>query len=267
MINDDEYLLVSDSNESVKQKDSKKLSQATLVEMAQDSLFNKHLGIMRKYLTINQYNTQADIIKVKLEMCQSLFNVLDGMEWSKKFTVVDGQVILVEVGEFERYNEWRQENLGSKLTPLEYLQQNWNITSDFWVEQVKDCSFRGMTEVTSSTVERASNSSVTLTEENMPPHMHHSGITKNANVESMGESKLTSDRTGFMPKRTKYDVFYNDSFSTGVDKNEMDGVVDGFNVLGTGENIAENGAPKAMAHDNLPANHKFYAFIIHKNLG
>ena len=54
----DSYLLVSDSNESGNQFDSKKIPWETLAELAQDSLFKKHLDIMDSYLTRNQVEAQ-----------------------------------------------------------------------------------------------------------------------------------------------------------------------------------------------------------------
>ena len=49
----DKYMLVSDSNESSSQFDTKKLSWRNLVEMAQNNLFKQHLDIMDNYLTKN----------------------------------------------------------------------------------------------------------------------------------------------------------------------------------------------------------------------
>lgn len=52
-------------------------------------------------------------------------------------------------------------------------------------------------------------------------------------------------------------MFYNDSFSTGVDDNEMKGVVDEFFVKDSGKNM--------VSHNNMPLYDQFYAFVIRKN--
>ena len=36
----------------------------------------------------------------------------------------------------------------------------------------------------------------------------------------------STDKVGFLNNEIRYDMFYNDSFSTGLDRNELDGVVD-----------------------------------------
>ena len=62
-----EYMLVSDSNEIGGQYDSKKVDYSELVELAQDNLFNKHLGIISTYLTNIQYNNYIQIINQRLK--------------------------------------------------------------------------------------------------------------------------------------------------------------------------------------------------------
>lgn len=266
VIEPNKYLLVSDSNETINQLDSKKLSQADLVLMAQDNLFKKHLGIMGRYLTINQYNTYVDILETNLKLYGDLFGKLEDQTPEGKYRVVDGQVILIDVSQMDEYNKWRTRQQKPQLTPLEYLNDRWNITTDFWVEQVKDCSFRGMTEVKNATIQRKSNQKVMLTDENLPPHMHHSGITQQAKIGSMTTATGSVKR---FDKEVRYDMFYNDQFengsAVGVDKNEMDGVVDEFEVKQFGENLALDGEEPGVYHDNIPACRKYYAFIIHKN--
>lgn len=63
--------------------------------------------------------------------------------------------------------------------------------------------------------------------------------------------------TGVVTGGTVYDMFYNDSFSTGVDKNEVQGVVDNFNVGSYGKNAG-------LYHNNMPAFSNFYTFVVHK---
>lgn len=65
-IQDTKYLLVSDSNEVGNQYNSKKLSQADLVDLAQDNLFKKTLDIMSRYLTISQFLTFKDMLDGKI---------------------------------------------------------------------------------------------------------------------------------------------------------------------------------------------------------
>lgn len=63
----DKYMLVSDSNESSSQFDTKKLSWRNLVEMAQNNLFKQHLDIMDNYLTKNQVVQQRKELYNKLD--------------------------------------------------------------------------------------------------------------------------------------------------------------------------------------------------------
>ena len=123
---------------------------------------------------------------------------------------------------------------------------------------------RGVTEVSNHTIKKESNNNVGLYEENMPPHMHNSGITKDAQISNMA---MSSDDEVDQPTTTDtaYAMFYNDSFSTGVDENEMNGVVDEFEVQQQGDAVyVSDGA--AVFHDNMPEYHKFYAFLISKNI-
>ena len=53
-------------------------------------------------------------------------------------------------------------------------------------------------------------------------------------------------------------MFYNESFSTGLDRNELDGVVDEFNVQLSGNATDEN----TLYHNNMPVHDRFYAFAI-----
>lgn len=52
-------------------------------------------------------------------------------------------------------------------------------------------------------------------------------------------------------------MFYNDSFSTGLDKNEVEGVVDEFTVQDSGS--------ETLFHNNMPKRDLFYAFVVRKN--
>lgn len=59
----------------------------------------------------------------------------------------------------------------------------------------------------------------------------------------------------------RYDMFYNDSLDTGLDKNELDGSGDSFEVEYAGSNETLNGQP-ALPHNNMPAMHNCYVFEI-----
>jgi hypothetical protein len=61
-------------------------------------------------------------------------------------------------------------------------------------------------------------------------------------------------------------MFYDDSFGTGLERNELQGTIYGFNVLpaGTTESSAEASeeSPASMRHDNMPVCDEFYAFEV-----
>lgn len=54
-------MLVSDSNETSKQLDSKQMPYGTLTDLAQDNLFKKYLD-MSKYLTNNQFDAYLKML-------------------------------------------------------------------------------------------------------------------------------------------------------------------------------------------------------------
>lgn len=165
------------------------------------------------------------------------------------FTPVDGQVILIRAKEVDAK---------TGTTPMAYLRSKWNITSEYTVTQLQDCMLRGVVNVQDGTIKCASNTSVGLTGDNMPPHMHHPGITEDADIETMQGSTASANKVRARGRQdTAYDMFYNDSFSTGVSKNELDGVVDSFNVQLNGDDTVQ--------HDNMPVYDRFYAFEVRKN--
>ena len=61
-----------------------------------------------------------------------------------------------------------------------------------------------------------------------------------------------------MKQEIRYDMFYNESFSTGMDKNELDGVVDEFDVQLSGTETDVS----TLYHNNMPMHDRFYAFAI-----
>ena len=260
------YLLVSDSNEVTEQFDSKKLRQDELSYLAEENLFKKHLGIMSNYLTVSQYASYRSILKEKYIIQKKLFEDLDG-NVPVKFRPVDGQIILLQQEETDKRIQeiCTQENLTS-MSPLDYLKRHWDITTEFTVEQIYDCMLRGVTEIDPNggdKTKRDGNLKVGLTDDNMPIHMHNSGVTTGGSINCMhgGEQVV-----GFRQGETVYDMFYNDSFTTGVDKNELDGVVDDFVVQDSGvAEQSDSGNPRIM-HNNLPVYKKFYAFVVRKNI-
>ena len=70
------------------------------------------------------------------------------------------------------------------------------------------------------------NSKVAVSDANLPPHMHHSGIDMASGLQTMQGG--SSEKVGFLKEELHYDMFYNESFSTGMSKNEVEGVVDRF---------------------------------------
>ena len=90
----------------------------------------------------------------------------------------------------------------------------------------------------------------------MPPHMHHSGITTGAHMQTMDGVEKQSSGNSNPELATVYDMFRNDSFSTGLSNDEMDGVVDKFEVSPTGD--------VNVQHENMPLHESYYAFVIHK---
>ena len=164
------------------------------------------------------------------------------------FTPVDGQVILIKADDMPT----------TVSSPVEYLRKHWNITSDYTITQIQDCMLRGVVDIHDGTIHCASNTKVLLNDDNMPPHMHHPGITSNAKILTTAGSTVNADKVLTRDSQsTAYDMFYNDSFSTGVAKNEMDGVVDNFVVQAQGA--------EQVYHNNMPVYDKYYAFEIRKN--
>ena len=242
-----ECMLVSDSNELGGQYDSKKLNFSELVELAQDSLFNKYLRIMSTFLTTIQYNNYIQIINQRLNTQGTEWGKAKNGRWTGKFTPVDGQVILIRKADVPRGN-----------TPLQYLLNHWNVSSEYTVTQIQNCMLRGVVSIHDQTVKNPDTINVSLTDDNIPPHMHHPGITENANIGSMRDSSQSGDKVWQRAASdVSYDMFYNDSISTGLTKNELDGVVDGFDVQPSGD--------ESVSHNNIPAIDVFYAFEIRKN--
>lgn len=247
-------MLVSDSNEVGNQLDSKKLEYGTLAELAQDNLFKKYLD-MSRYLTKNQYEVYKGLLEDEYNRLDALYNTIPK---DPKLRAVHGQVILVETG-----------NLPNGYSPVQWIQENWEIPLGFQLRQIPNCMLRGVLDATEKNsnstvlpVENTSNQEVMLKSVNVPPHMHHSSITKDANITTMwGDS---SEQTKYVQGNTILDMFYNDSMDNGLQDNELQGTSDQFHVNyagkndGTGTELEDIG----LNHDNMPKYHAFYGYVV-----
>ena len=130
-------MLVSDSDEVRDQLDSKKLEYPTLVDLAEDNLFRKHLD-MSRYLTYNQFGIYSGMLNDKYNELNAIGAAFSGYSTHKpRFRVVDGQVILVEVDALNSQN----------LSPEEYVRSKWDITSEYQLLPIPNCMLRGMLEL------------------------------------------------------------------------------------------------------------------------
>lgn len=257
---DGKYLLVSDSNETSNEYDSRKLSYRDFLKLGSDTLFKSNPEIMDDYLVRSHFRFQSAIVENALNLQRTRFQNIG--EWSGRFRVVDGQVIFVDVDEFEKLNNSLPPD--NRFTPSEYVKTMWDVTQEYRLTQVVDCTIRGVTDVVNESSNKPANARVGLKEENMPPHMHHSGITRNADIQSMNLDNNDQTRNVSRVENGQvYDVFKNDSFAVGLDRNELDGVVDEFNVLPSGKQDTSGEEPKVF-HDNLPPLGRYYAFVVEK---
>lgn len=79
----------------------------------------------------------------------------------------------------------RKADLPDGKTPEAYIREKWHITADCSLVPIQGCLLRGVTDKSGDITVKGGNLKVELTEDNMPPHMHHSGITQNSNMEGM----------------------------------------------------------------------------------
>lgn len=116
---------------------------------------------------------------------------------------------------------------------------------------------RGVTEYDKNSydVKLGEKQNVYLTEDNLPNHMHHDGIT-NGGIDS-AYGKEIANGNGEVLNSLKYDLFYNDGFSTGLKKDELQGVVHQFNPQPVGIN-------ETITHNNLPKYDNYYAFALRR---
>lgn len=247
-----EYFLVSDSNEINSQLDSKKMDWDELRNLAENNLFKKHLGILDNYLTVSQYDIYKKMLVDTKTSLDTLWNMLKDQNWSGKFKPAHGQIIVIY-----------KDDVPTGMAPIDYLRAHWDIPLDATINQWKDCMIRGITyteDHDDNPIKRDSNQIVKLKEINVPPHMHHSEITSGSTIESMSRVKSGTDSKR-QELSERYDMFYNDSLDTGLDKNELDGSGDSFEVEYAGSNETLNGQP-ALPHNNMPVMHNCYVFEI-----
>ena len=253
-----QYLLVSDSNERSGQFDSKKLSHAELSDLAQDELFKTYLNDMSKYLKKTKFQDLCQNLNVQLDNLKNQYADVAHKSPSNKFRVVDGQVIFIHKDTLDNYNKTSSKN----YSPIEYLRENWDITSEYQVNEILNCMLCGVTVPSEDgrtelcdQVYNPHGDKVKLDEHTFPNHMHHNGITNGAKVSCLEEEH--TQNLGYDSSAIRYDLFHNDSNSSGLDNNnKMDGVVDKFQVNDCGD---EN-----LFHNNLPSYGNFYAFEIRK---
>ena len=86
--------------------------------------------------------------------------------------------------------------------------------------------------------------------------MHHSSVTSGKTLKSIRES-ASGTRSETIKGNMKYDVFYNDSISTGLDFNELEGVSDNFQVVPSSDE-----SHTTVMHNNLPEYRRYYAFAV-----
>lgn len=136
-----------------------------------------------------------------------------------KFRVVDGQIILLDAAEFER--------AASAMTPMEYVKSKWDVPANYALTQISDCTFRGVTFIEDGH-ETGGQLRVGVSDDNMPPHMHHEGIAQVQGGSQGGLQSVELDGHNTSQQvrgQFRYDMFENDSL-TGLSKNELDGAVD-----------------------------------------
>lgn len=86
--------------------------------------------------------------------------------------------------------------------------------------------------------------------------MHHSCVVTETAIDTM-HGNNTDKKVGMVDGEVTNDMFYNDSISTGLDFNELQGTVDDFDTQQSGEDV--------VSHNNLPEYAKFFVFIMHRN--
>ena len=132
--------------------DSKKLSYADLKKMVEDNLFKKFFR-MSEYVTSSKKSTYESDIQDRIERLEQRWDAVKELKSSGKMLAVDGQVIIL-----------KSSALPLGKTPLEYLNENWEIGSDMHVTQISECMLRGIsTDKKDYSTKNPSNSTINLT--------------------------------------------------------------------------------------------------------
>lgn len=97
------------------------------------------------------------------------------------------------------------------------------------------------------------NERVRLTNANLPAHRHHDAVTTGSGMYTMAGDH--EKETHALVSAYAHDVFYSDEL-VGLDKNEMDGTIDQFDV--------QDSFQADVYHDNLPKCRSFYGFVVRK---
>ena len=222
---------------------------------------------MSKYLTRNQYEVYRDMLNDKYNALSELKSALERqvlnngtmVNYKPKLRVVEGQVILVEASKIPQGK-----------SPEGYVQEQWDITSEYKLLPIPDCMLRGMLDTKDAGIgagnqlvaQKQGNLEVSLKNENVPPHMHHSSVTTGTGFTTMTRDSNSS--TYFVKGNTAYDMFYNDSMDVGLSKNELDGTIDTFKVVAAGKDEGSESTGTMMSHDNMPKYQAFYGFVVQK---
>ena len=113
------------------------------------------------------------------------------------------------------------------MTPMENVKSKWDVPANYTLTQISDCTFRGVTFIEDGH-ETGGQLRVGVSDDNMPPHMHHDGIVQVQGGSQGGLQSVELDRQNTSQQvkgQFRYDMFENDSL-TGLSKNELDGAVD-----------------------------------------
>ena len=159
--------------------------------------------------------------------------------------------------------------VGTQSNAEQYVRESWNIGQEDHLIPIPTCMLRGTPDLISTPsdlssmlkVENPHGSTVELTSDNMPPHMHHSSITTGGQLPTIRGSKSTPPKSYSSRNGVSCDMFYNDSMCVGLEDNEMQGTVDRFSVEQTGEGAGET---PSISHNIMPKYHEFYGFVVQK---
>lgn len=94
---------------------------------------------MSSYLKENKFKDICQNLEIQLD---NYWKLLDNLpEPSGKFRVVDGQVILLDKDTLDEYNKRK----GTSISALDYISEYWDITSEYQVNEIRNCMLCGVT--------------------------------------------------------------------------------------------------------------------------